>query len=83
MPSRMERFGLITSLELTKIISPMYRWFVGTKTLQSSSSSFSCWEGGKMIKSKVKYINQSIEISSYLRKQHNFNGGCTHNIMRL
>jgi hypothetical protein len=56
MPSRMERFGLITSLELIKIISPIYRWFVGIKTLQSSSSSFSFWDGRKKIKSKVKYI---------------------------
>lgn len=49
MPSRMERFGLIISLELTKNISPIYRWFVGTKTLHSSSSSLSFWRGRKKI----------------------------------
>ena len=41
MPSRIDRFGLMISLELTRNISPMYRWFVGTKTLHNSSSSFS------------------------------------------
>lgn len=56
MPSRMERFGLMISLELTKNISPIYRWFVGTKTLQSSSSSFSFCDGRKKIKLTVKYI---------------------------
>lgn len=38
IPSRMDRFGLIISLELTKNISPIYKWFVGTKTLHNSSS---------------------------------------------
>lgn len=41
MPSRIDRFGLIMSLEFTRNISPMYRWFVGTKTLHNSSSSLS------------------------------------------
>lgn len=41
MPSRIDRFGLMISLELTRNISPMYRWFVGTKTLHNSSSSLS------------------------------------------
>uniref|UniRef100_M1BQR3 COV1 n=1 Tax=Solanum tuberosum TaxID=4113 RepID=M1BQR3_SOLTU len=38
MPSRMDMFGLMTSLALTKSTSPMYKWFVGTKTLYNSSS---------------------------------------------
>lgn len=38
MPSRMDKFGLITSLALTRSISPIYKWFVGTKTLHNSSS---------------------------------------------
>lgn len=41
IPSRIERFGLMISLELTSNISPIYRWFVGTKTLHNSSSSLS------------------------------------------
>jgi len=41
MPSRIERFGLMISLEFTRKISPRYRWLVGTKTLHNSSSSFS------------------------------------------
>ena len=38
IPSRTERLGLITSLVLTRNISPMYRWFVGTYTQHNSSS---------------------------------------------
>lgn len=30
MPSRIDKLGLIMSLEFTKKISPMYKWFVGT-----------------------------------------------------
>lgn len=41
MPSRIDRFGLMMSLEFTRNISPIYRWFVGTKTLHNSSSSLS------------------------------------------
>lgn len=41
MPSRIDRFGLIISLEFTRNMSPIYRWFVGTKTLHNSSSSLS------------------------------------------
>lgn len=52
MPSRMDRFGLMISLELTRNISPMYRWFVGTKTLHNSSSSFSFY--GQQSTSRTK-----------------------------
>lgn len=38
MPSRTDKLGLITSLELIRNMSPMYRWFVGTYTQKSSSS---------------------------------------------
>lgn len=47
MPSRIDRFGLMISLELTRNISPIYRWFVGTKTLHNSSSSLSLWQEKK------------------------------------
>lgn len=50
MPSRMDKFGLMISFELTRNMSPMYKWFVGTKTEHNSSSPSSLCNQQKEIK---------------------------------